>query len=126
LTPKSFWENSSKLVKRPSGKEITINQDGEFYDIIRGNSPQNAPIVDYIVNQRTFDTSKIPLFFIYKTESKDGNEGLFMQYKVNDSINYVLKDVEIMISFKKPVDVNSVQCNPPAFKQTEMYISWRA
>lgn len=44
----------------------------------------SIPLFDYLVNQRSFDPAKIPLFVIYKIENNgENNSSLLLQYKVS-------------------------------------------
>jgi len=48
-----------------------------------GGSSGNIPLFDYLVSPKLLDSSRIPLFFIYKVENTMGAaSNLLLQYKV--------------------------------------------
>jgi len=83
LTPSDLWENETKVSKRPSRKDLVQSSANSLYKLQLGAANGNVALFDYLVSPKLLDTTRIPLFFIYKVENAMGGiSNLLLQYKV--------------------------------------------
>jgi len=92
-----------------------------------GAANGNVALFDYLVSPKLLDTTRIPLFFIYKVETAMGGiSNLLLQYKVNEKLNQTYYDVDITVNFKENVSNYGVKTIPTANKITDKQVSWKA